>query len=206
MKTTGLLLASWLLFTDGSAGGSGFHRNQTSAFQENAALSETESSDGRPRAGKADDGMLQHSRKNDEEPGMLQLTDGTLRRLQRDENLTIYFSSFGCFSHYGKKLVFTHTADGIELKVFDGQATYLQQGQAPSMEQGKLLNGKVLTDADLQKFAEFEKELSRRRDGGCTTSETYTMVSNYGTLSVTDASCRWFGMNQLMTDLFGKII
>ncbi|RYY57899.1 MAG: hypothetical protein EOO05_17625 [Chitinophagaceae bacterium] len=130
---------------------------------------------------------------------------GTLGRLHEGEEMTVYFSSFGCFSRSGKKLVFTRTGDAVRLTVFDGLVSYGKDGMHPSLEQGKLLKEKTMSDADMAIVAAFEKEMTKRRDGGCTTSETYTMVSGYKTISVTDASCQWFGMNQLMSDLFGKV-
>ena len=129
---------------------------------------------------------------------------GSLGKLKENESITVYFSSFGCFSQTGRKLVLTRSSEGVRAVLYNGRITY-PSGSIPTIEQGKQVAEKLLDADDELEFAAFETELSRRRDGGCTTIENYTMVSNYGSLSVSDGSCNWFGFTKLSQDLFGTV-
>ena len=130
---------------------------------------------------------------------------GTLGKLKKGENVTIYFSSYGCFSQTGRKMVLVNTGDGLRVSLYDGKVSYPTGGGRPSLEEGQLLKERIISAREIGIFNVFEKEVARRRGNGCTTRETYTFVSDYSTFSVTDGSCSWFGFNQLTQDLFGEV-
>ncbi|MET0635787.1 MAG: hypothetical protein ABWZ25_07145 [Chitinophagaceae bacterium] len=125
---------------------------------------------------------------------------GALTALGVREELTLNFSSYGCFSQTVRKLVFVNTGKGIRATLYDCGTVGVTGSSLPTE---KIIAVKIINRRDKLFFSRFEKGLKEEREGGCTTQETYTLESKKGKFTVTDASCSWFGFNQLVSDIFG---
>ncbi|HVU58916.1 MAG TPA: hypothetical protein VHD83_27835 [Puia sp.] len=136
---------------------------------------------------------------------------GMLQQLQDGEQLTIEFTSSGCFHYYGYKLTITRTGGHWETNIYASQKGMLNGGHFYYMfDDGYwFLQSTTLDAADLKKFTKFEKYLLEIKEPNpwifCTTTQHYIVRSNYAAFEATDGDCQWEGFNYLTTSWFGQI-
>jgi len=101
---------------------------------------------------------------------------------------TLSFSSIGCFHQEKESIELTHKKG----KVF-----------AIHKVNEKKKNKIKLTQTKIKSLIVFEKKLKlmNRPDGGCTTSDYYTIKSEIENYEITDSSCLWSGFHYLKKNL-----
>lgn len=103
-------------------------------------------------------------------------------RIQPGRAYTVFFSTMGCFHSYTDTMTFLRTDSNYVAK-FEGKS-------------------KILDSTDLVAVRHFELELNHVNNGGCTTTESYSIVYGGRTLKkAEDGSCDWWGWRYLLLSL-----
>lgn len=98
-------------------------------------------------------------------------------QLQDKEQLHISFTSTGCF-HSVKEIMTIEKENDVYYVVFK--------------ESRKMLNAR-----DIEAIQKFEKGLTRVKNNGCTTVDTYLITHNGKQQMISDGGCRWNGYYDL---------
>ncbi len=110
------------------------------------------------------------------------------KSLAHKKEWSLDYATMGCF-HWGEE----------QLKVFykKGEAYLLHRIK------GKEKKKYLLSDSMLETLIHFEKKLIviKNISRGCTTVDSYNLVSEYGTYKLTDDSCGWWGFKSLKKEL-----
>lgn len=142
----------------------------------------------------------------------------TLARLQYKDSIQLNYAASYCEGFDTATVVITKEHDHFVVsmhRVF-GERTL----EGLSYSEGKPpVRTAILTDQQINAFVKFENELvqltniksEKKVNGrtltveyGCTTTERYTIKSNYFNFEKEDRGCRWEGFDQLMLSLFGS--
>lgn len=145
-------------------------------------------------------------------PCFAQTQTGPLQQLQNGEQLSIEFSSLGCFHRYTYKLVITRKGPQWEVSAYSSQENILQGGHFYYMfDDGYwFLQSRILNVSDLQKLTPFIEHLKKikkpdNRWFSCTTIDNYIVRSKYLSFEATDGECQWNGFDHLIASWFGHL-
>jgi hypothetical protein len=98
-------------------------------------------------------------------------------QLKNGEQFTLHFASDGCFHNEKDKIVFQKEQNAYYV---------IYQNQK-----------KKLDIATIEHIQNFEKELDKQGDMGCTTVDKYLLIYKDSQRIVTDGSCAWNGYGKL---------
>lgn len=133
----------------------------------------------------------------------LHYPESSLTQLQPGDTLTIQYSSMGCFGDTKQKLLIIQQGNGYQAERYIIPETYDKQEKKMVQHADSLVNTAILTEQNIQDFAQFEYELTQARKANCTTVDTYIIKSKYLNMEKTDGSCQWNGFYHLTRSFFG---
>lgn len=129
----------------------------------------------------------------------------TLAKFQENDSLVINFASFGCFHSLKNNIIITKR-DGVfhaDSYAENNPPVYKKRGYSKiTYRIADLVKSVVMNKEQLQAFLAFENELNYIRDGGCTTVDSYSIISKYLNVNKNDGTCRWDGFHHLYKSLF----
>lgn len=131
----------------------------------------------------------------------------TLATFVNGDSLVIRFASRGCFHWENKKIVITREKDTYIARIYY-PSSYQEKRKKKTVtlyNDGAVLSQVTLTKENLQDFIRFENELNYAKDGGCTTTSTYTLTGKIN-VNKTDGSCKWNGFDYLEKALFKELL
>lgn len=133
---------------------------------------------------------------------LLEYPQNTLGMLHDKDTIIIDFSSLGCFHSEAKKLTITKECEDLVARLY--KSSWSLTKDSMRLRELRLINTIRLTDKHIRDFIRFENELNYVEDGGCTTTDWYTVKSKYLNIERTDGGCRWNGFYVLCRSLFGS--
>jgi hypothetical protein len=124
---------------------------------------------------------------------LLDYSLNSLSALQNKDSIKIIFSSSGCFNQDRESLIVTRQDNlfiaKLNIKTFKEKTT----------------KSLTLNQTAIDAFKRFENEIREVKDSyGCTTVDTYTMISKSWTIKRVDGGCAWDGFYFLKKAFFGK--
>lgn len=124
----------------------------------------------------------------------------TLATLAQNDSLVIRYTSIGCFSGDNKKLVITKDQDQFVARLYNATSHQekIKKKYVRKYRDGDLLTKVTLTEENRKDFIRFENELNAIKDDGCTTTDSYEIISKEGSIEKVDGSCNWRGFIYLL--------
>ena len=129
---------------------------------------------------------------------LLAYPQNTLVKLKNKEVITINFESHGCFHSHYEKLIISKEKNNFIAKLYKVVSNKNENIKVV------LLNTVVMNQKNIEDFTRFENELNFAKDGGCTTIDSYSVISKYLNVKKNDGSCNWDGFYFLKQSLFEK--
>jgi hypothetical protein len=135
---------------------------------------------------------------------LLSYKQNTLKKLQDKDTISISLHSQGCFGGDKMRIVITKKMDEFTATLFYTETDYVVKSKKTySRKERSASKSIVLTEKNIKDFIRFENELNFVRDGGCTTTDEYSIKSKYLNVQKTDGNCSWDGFYILRKSFFG---
>jgi hypothetical protein len=135
---------------------------------------------------------------------LLSYTQNTLNKLQNKDTISIGFHSQGCFGGDNVRILITKRIDEFIATLFYTETEYVVKNKKTySRKERPASKSIVLTEKNIKDFTRFENELNFAKDGGCTTTDEYSIKGKYLNVQKTDGNCSWDGFYNLRKSFFG---
>jgi hypothetical protein len=135
---------------------------------------------------------------------LLNYTQNTLKKLKDNDTISIAFHSKGCFGGENLRIVITKKMDEFIATLFYTETDYVVKSKKTySRKERSASKSIVLTEKNIKDFVRFENELNFAKDGGCTTTDEYSIKGKYLSIQKTDGNCNWDGFYILRKSFFG---
>lgn len=127
--------------------------------------------------------------------------------LDEGESLSVLVNTNNCFGNTNRLVLFTKENGKLVSRYFLNPSMNPQSFMsrvASSVDNGELVSTHLMSEDNISFFMKFLLSLTKAKDIGCSTSETYYLKSRAYNLQKTDGSCQWFGFGLLTKELFNQ--
>jgi hypothetical protein len=135
---------------------------------------------------------------------LLNYTQNTLKKLQNKDTISIRFHSQGCFGGDNVRIVITKKIAEFIATLFYTETEYVVKNKKTyNRKERPASKSIILTEKNIKDFVRFENELNFAKDGGCTTTDEYSIKGKYLNVQKIDGNCSWDGFYNLRKSFFG---
>lgn len=127
--------------------------------------------------------------------------------LAEGESLSVLVNTSNCFTNFNRLVLITKENGTLVSRYYMNPSMGPQpyMARTPSnTENGELISTHLMNEANIDFFKNFLLSLSKAKDIGCSTTETYYLKSRSYNLQKMDGSCQWSGFGLLTKELFNQ--
>lgn len=127
--------------------------------------------------------------------------------LAEGESLSVLVNTSNCFTNFNRLVLITKENGTLVSRYYMNPSMSSQPfiARTPSnIENGELISTHLMNEANINFFKNFLLSLSRAKDVGCSTTETYYLKYRAYNLQKLDGSCQWSGFGLLIKELFNQ--
>ncbi|MDI9873849.1 hypothetical protein [Flectobacillus rivi] len=127
--------------------------------------------------------------------------------LAEGESFSVLVNTSNCFTNFNRLVLITKENGTLVSRYYMNPSMSPQpfMARAPStINNGELISTHIMNEANIDFFKNFLLSLSRAKDVGCSTTETYYLKSRAYNLQKLDGSCQWSGFGLLIKELFNQ--